>query len=325
MIGAGDLIALVTFDGQVYANQAVTRERLGRPPEAAHALTAALAHWLRRRHVWLVVEGRRIQGIATARALASPEAWEIDTLVDAGEASGGEGGADGVVRALLEQAQAEAQRSGVRHLLMRVPAGAPAEAEAVRAGFARALRERLWRADAPYADLDAADADEAGFTGGFRVREATPADEHGRFLLYCRALPVEARSALAMTLEEWRATREEHWLGRHPRELVAEREDRIAGAARIAGGGGQVRLELLATAEAAGAARVLLDATGQLCAREDVDVVLALAPLALGAVEAELLGGGFEPAEEYVLLSRRIAQPVEEAVTVGAGVVLSGG
>ena len=321
MIGPGDLIALVTFDGQVYANQAVTRERLGRPPEAAHALTAALVHWLRRRHVWLVVEGRRIQGIATARALASPEAWEIDTLVDAGEASKAERDAGGVVRALLGQAQAEAQRSGVRLLLMRVPAGAPAEAEAVRAGFARALRERLWRADPPYADRDAGDAAADAHEGGFRVREATPADEHGRFLLYCRALPVEARSALAMTLEEWRATREEHWLGRHPRELVAEREDRFSGAARIAAGGGQVRLELLA--EAAGAARALLGATGRLSAREDV--VLALAPLALGAVEAELLDGGFEPAEEYVLLSRRMAQPVAEAVTVGAGVVLSGG
>ena len=40
------------------------------------------------------------------------------------------------------------------------------------------------------------------------MREAIPADAHGRFLLYCRALSVEARSALAMTLEEWRATRD---------------------------------------------------------------------------------------------------------------------
>ena len=323
MIGPGDLIALVTFDGQVYANQAVTRERLGRPPEAAHALTAALAHWLRRRHVWIVVEGRRIQGIATARALAGPQAWEIDTLVDAGEASKGGGGVDGVVRALLEQAQAEAQRSGVRHLLMRVAAGAPAEAEAVRAGFARALRERLWRADAPYADLAAGDAAGDADGAGISVREAIPADAHGRFLLYCRALSVEARSALAMTLEEWRATREVHWLGRHPRELVAAREDRIVGAARIAAGGGQARLDLLATAEAAGAARALLAAAGGLCARDEA--VLALAPLAMGAAQAELLEAGFEPAEEYVLLSRRVAQPVEEAVRVGTGVVLSGG
>lgn len=50
MIGPHDLIAFVTFDGHVVANQAVTRERVGRPPEPAHPLKAALAHWLRRRH-----------------------------------------------------------------------------------------------------------------------------------------------------------------------------------------------------------------------------------------------------------------------------------
>ena len=320
MIGPGDLIALVTFDGQVYANQAVTRERLGRPPEAAHALTAALAHWLRRRHVWLVVEGRRIQGIATARALASAQAWEIDTLVDAGEAAGSGARPDGIVRELLEQAEAEARRSGVRSLLLRVPAGAPAETEAVRAGFTRALRERLWQADAPRAGVESsAGADGAGFT----VREATAADEHARFLLYCRALPVEARSALAMTLEEWRATREERWLGRHARELVAKHGGQIVGAARIAIGGGQAQLDLLATAEASGAVRALLAAAGRLCARDEA--MLALAPLAMGAAQAELLEAGFEPEAEYILLSRRIARPVEEPLAVRAGVVPSGG
>ncbi len=319
MIGPGELIALVTFDGQVYANQAVTRERLGQPPEAAHALTAALAHWLGRRHVWLVIEGRRIQGIATARALAGPRAWEIDTLVDAGEASQDESSASAVVRTLLEQAQAEAQRSGVSRLLMRVPAGAPAEAEAVRAGFVRALRERLWRADALHAIPEAI----APGSPAIAVREATAADEHGQFLLYCRALPMEARQAIAMTLEEWRATREERWLGRHPHELVAEREDQIVGSARIASDGGVTQLELLATAEAAGTTRALLAAAARLGAREEA--ALALAPLEAGAVETELRDAGFEPQEEYVLLSRRIARPVEETVTAGAGVAFSGG
>jgi len=319
VIGPGDLIALVTFDGQVYANQAVTRERLGREPEAAHALTAALTHWLRRRHVWLVVEGRRIQGIATARVLAGPEAWEIDTLVNAGEAPAGEARPAGIVQALLEQAEAEARRSGVRSLLLRVPTGAPADAEAVRAGFTRALRERLWRADALRSDPAEGRADLEGVTG-FTVREARAADEHGRFLLYCQALPVEARSALAMTLEEWRVTREDHWLGRHPRELVAEHEGQIVGAARIASGGGRAQLDLLATAEAGGAVRALLAAAGRLCTPGEP--VLALA---MGVAQTELLEAGFEPEAEYVLLCRRVARPVKEPLTVSAGIVVSGG
>ena len=42
MIGPGDLIALVTFEGAVYPNLAITRERLGKPQQAPHALAAAL-------------------------------------------------------------------------------------------------------------------------------------------------------------------------------------------------------------------------------------------------------------------------------------------
>ena len=155
------------------------------------------------------------------------------------------------------------------------------------------------------------------------MREATAADEHARFLLYCRALPVEARSALAMTIEEWRATREDHWLGRHPRALVAEAAGQVIGSARLASGGGQAQLDLLVTAEAGDAARALLEAAGRLCGRGEA--TLALAPLALTAVQTELLAAGFEPETEYVLLSRRIARPVEESLTVSAGVVLSGG
>jgi hypothetical protein len=315
VIGPGDLIALVTFDGQVYANQAVTRERLGRPPEAAHGLTSALAHWLRRQHLWLEVEGRRIQGIATARPLSSPRAWEIDTLLDAAEPEPGGDDEPSVVRSLLEQAQTEAQRAGVSQLLLRVPAGAPAEAEAVRAGFTRALGERLWRAE-PLRDLAVGD-------GALEVREATAADEQGRFQLYCRALPVKARSAIAMTQDEWRATREDQWLGRHSAAFVAESGGRIVGSARLGAAGGRAQLELLTLPDAPGATRALLAAAAPLCERGQP--LLALTPLDAGAAGHELLKAGFEPVEEFVVLSRRVERPVEETLTVGAGVAFSGG
>ena len=65
-----DLVALVSFDGEVYENQAVTREGLGKPPAAPHALTATIQRWLGRgRQVWIDVRGRQIHGIATARPL----------------------------------------------------------------------------------------------------------------------------------------------------------------------------------------------------------------------------------------------------------------
>ena len=308
MIGPGDLIALVTFEGTVYPNLAVTRERLGRPQQAPHALGAALAHWLRRRHLWLEVRGRQIHGIATARPLAGPSAWQIDTLIDAGD------GAHAVLRPLLEQAQAEALRAGAGKLLLRMPAGVDdALAEVRAAGFKPALAERLWHAPARTAA--------AGSAAQERVREAGEADWFGRFQLYNQALPVEARRAIALTYEEWRATLEEQWLSRRHHDFVAIDEQRVGGALRLGHSQGGAQLELLATSREAAAA-LLREAQSQ---REPDEPLLALAPQGVTAVESALADAGFEPREEYLLLSRRLQRPVEETVTAGAGIAVPSG
>src|SRR5688500_3779937 len=41
-----DLVALVTFDGEIYENQAVPREHLVRPSAAPRPLGAAIEQWL---------------------------------------------------------------------------------------------------------------------------------------------------------------------------------------------------------------------------------------------------------------------------------------
>ncbi|MYE32012.1 MAG: hypothetical protein F4X80_05030 [Chloroflexi bacterium] len=311
MIGPNDLIAFVTFDGHVYANQAVTRERLGQPPESAHALKAALAHWMRRRHVWLEVEGRRIQGIATARPLAAPTAWEIDTLVDASDP----GAEETVVRSLLQQAQQDALDDEVTHLLVRLRANAPAVVGAMRAGFTQALGEQLWRAPV-LRGLAVANR-------AITVEMASDADEHDLFMLYNRAVPVSARSAIAMTHREWRATREDHWLSRRSTSFVARAEGQIIGSARIAAARDRTNIELLTAPEASGAAGALLAAVAPLCKRGQP--VLALAPAVAGSAASELRASGFEPDEEFAVLSKRMARPVEETVTVSAGVAVPGG
>ena len=311
MIGPSDLIAFVTFDGHVYANQAVTRERLGRPPEPAHALKAALAHWLRRRHVWLEVEGRHIEGIATARPLSAPTAREIDTLVDAGDP----GAEATVVRSLLQQAQEDALRDEVTHLLLRLRSNAPAVVGALRAGFTQALGEQLWRAPV-LRGLAAHDH-------SISVEEATDADEHDLFMLYCRAVPVTARAAIAMTQREWLATREDHWLGRRSLALIARSQGQVAGMARLSTSHGSTHIELLAAPDAPGVTGALLAAAAPRC--PSGQPVLVLTPALAGPTAGELRATGFEPDEEYVVLSKRIARPVEETVTVGAGVAVSGG
>ena len=309
MIGLGDLVAVAAFDGRAHANQAVTRERLGEPPEPARALLAALAHSTRRRRVWLEVEGRRLRGIATARPLSGPGAWEIDTLADAGEAA-----AD-AVRSLLSRARSDARRDGATHLLVRLRADASAFADALRAGFERARAEQLWRAASPPAPPVVA--------ASITVNEATDADEHDLFMLHNRALPVAARAAVAMTQAEWRATREPHGAGRGTASLVARAGDRVVGSARVAASRGRTHIELLTMPDAAGAASALLAAAAPRCTRGRL--VLVLASASGGAAGGELRAAGFEPAGEYVVLGHRIARPVSEAVTVGAGVAAAGG
>ncbi|MDA0366086.1 MAG: hypothetical protein O2843_09535, partial [Chloroflexi bacterium] len=110
-----DLVALVTFDGEVRENRAVTREALGREPEAPRPLSAALEQWLGLgRQTWVTVQGRSVQGIATARDLSAKSAWIIDTLIDADR----EDAAGDVLRDLLRQAAVAAERARVTHILL---------------------------------------------------------------------------------------------------------------------------------------------------------------------------------------------------------------
>ncbi|MDA1002797.1 MAG: hypothetical protein O3B31_05540 [Chloroflexi bacterium] len=312
-----DLVALVTFDGEVRENRAVTREALGREPEAPRPLSAALEQWLGLgRQTWVTVQGRSVQGIATARDLSAKSAWIIDTLIDADR----EDAAGDVLRDLLRQAAVAAERARVTHILLRTPADSPAIEAALRAGFVGALHERVWRGRTfdPAAASDRAGASTSG-DPAVAVRPATDADTLALFQLYSRALPIEARQALAMTLDEWQALRERRWCA-HGSELVAVANDRVVGALRFGDERAQIELTLEPEAHAAAAGHALLDAT---CAALDGERgALALVPMTAAASEHVLRERGFAPDGEYVLLSRRVARPVRSAVPARAGVAI---
>ena len=323
-----DLVALVTFDGEVAENQAVTRDRLGRPPEAPHPLSAAIEHWLGRgRHTWVSLRGRQLRGIATARELmprssgvgrlrrspARGRAWEIDALIDAdvdwiaGETS--------VLADLLRQAGAAAAGDGVSHVLLRTRWDSPAAREAQRAGFRFAHLERLWTGTL------GPDGEAGEMAANIAVREACDADEMGLFQLYNRATPVETRAVLAMTLDEYRALRERRWAGRRPTVLVATAEGRLAGSLRYNGGSELAQFDLLADPGSAGAAGALLDVATALHGAGVVTLVDASA----GAVESLLRRRGLEPSEDYALLCRRSMQPLSETVPARSAVLPTGG
>ncbi|MGE0228383.1 MAG: hypothetical protein AB7I38_09280 [Dehalococcoidia bacterium] len=296
-----DLVALMSFDGEVFENQAVTREALGKPSSPPHALAATVQQWLGRgRRVWIDVRGRQIHGIATARPLASDDAWEIDTLVDAGADE------DGVVGGLLAQASEAALEDGVARILLRVRDEAPALREMQRAGFVHALDEELWVLDRP-----ARSPHDAGREG---VRAVAEADLHALFQLYGRTLPVGARQALGMTYDEWCAVQERRWLGRGSVELVATEDDRARGVVQAAPHG---QLTLLVEPGCERHADGLYAAAVD--AFEDAARVLALQPAGSGTPSAFLRNLGFQPRERYVLLVKRLSQPIFEAIPTAAG------
>jgi len=298
-----DLVALVTFDGEVYENQAVTRVRLARPTAAPHPLNAAIEQWLGgRRRTWIDVRGRQINGIATARELSSSRAWVIDTLVDAST-----GPEQGVVAALLRQVIEAATQHRVTHVLFRTAAHGPASDAALRAGFKPALSEQLWSGTLPVRD--------APSPRQATVREIGDEDAFALFRLYNRAFPLEGRQALALTLDQWRDIQDRRWLGRGSREYVAadstsgtNAADGARAALRVAHAGETGQFDLLADAGGMDGAAALLDVAAERLAA--VSRVLALVPRCAAPLEQLLRERGLHPEAEYTLLSRQTAKPV---------------
>ena len=68
-----DLVALVSYDGHVYANQAMTLERIG-TPDSPHPLETAFEQWFSfatGRHTWISVKGPTLRGLISARKRGS--------------------------------------------------------------------------------------------------------------------------------------------------------------------------------------------------------------------------------------------------------------
>jgi hypothetical protein len=302
-----DLVALVTFDEDVRENLAVTRERLAQGNNAPMPLAAAIEQWLHLgRRTWVNVAGRQIRGIATARELSARHAWEIDTLIEADDRLGRE-----VLEDLLRQAIVAAQDAEVTHLLLRTPEDSLAAAAAPRAGFSSVYAERLWTGRL---------APTSTTTHG--VREWGEEDAFAQFQVYSRAVPIAARQAMAMTVDEWTATRDRHWQERGDGALLVESQGRVVGSARYARGSGQ--FTLVAEPDAAAPTDALLAAVARRLGEADRHMALVASS---GATEdAALRRAGLTCAPgAYALFCKRLMHPVREETYARAGIPLTGG
>ena len=200
-----DLVALVSYDGRVYANQAMTRDRIG-TQDSPHPLETALEQWFSfatGRHTCVSVKGATLRGLVSARKRGNKQAWEIDCLIDATEGDGS------VLMSLLDQITAAAGRSGAMKLFVRLPAASAIEGDAARCGFLPYVREQVYRravgADVAHAVPTA-------------LRRREKADPYPVFRLYSSAVPPEVRRVEGMTFGEWTASQEA--LGRATQYVV---------------------------------------------------------------------------------------------------------
>lgn len=299
-----DLVALVAYDGRVYPNESVTRDRVG-TETSAHPLEAALEQWFSfatGRHTWISVKGATLRGLISARQRGTRAAWEIDCLIDAAEDD------PNVLLSLLDQVASDAGRAGAEKVFLRVASSSDVLKRACSAGFFAYLTERLLVARGPR-EAGAHEGREASAPGsGQTLRRWSRADAYATFQLYNRWTAEPVRRIEAATFREWLASRERVSPPRSTRQSVIEREGRIVGWLRTAAVGEVGRFDLMADPSAPELLDAVIDAA--LTRLGGQSALLSLLPDFAGGLRERLERRGFEEQGEFVVLARRTAQPV---------------
>lgn len=159
---------------------------------------AALLRWSlsasRTQQALVSIDRRRIAGVAVLRARCGRRAWEVAHLYAS---------PDGLphVRDLLESSVGYVAQRGGERVFLRVLYRSPVQDVARQAGFTPCYVEEVFfleRSMSASADMP-----------GLPMRPMTTADLHGLFRLYNATVPVNARSMVGLTLDQWADAREQ--------------------------------------------------------------------------------------------------------------------
>ncbi|HUS81784.1 MAG TPA: hypothetical protein VM013_00830 [Dehalococcoidia bacterium] len=292
-----DLVALVSFDGRVYPNEAKTRARIGKTDAAPHPLERALEQWFSFAtgcHTWISVKGATLRGLVSARRRGSGAAWELDCLINAAEDD------DSICLGLLDQSLKDAARSSVEKVFLRLSQQSSVLPLARRLGFCAYQHETLLSAAElrilPH-DLDALP----------RFRKVTRSDEYALFELYNASVPDHVRQAEAATFGEWKAAQDRSWLIGRVSQQLAERDGRVIAWFRSATDTDSAHFDLLIH-PAEPAREALIDAAlGRLAGKP----VLTLVPGTASGLIQSLLRHGFDRGPEFASLVMRTAVAVK--------------
>ncbi|MHB8577870.1 MAG: hypothetical protein ACYDCQ_21365, partial [Dehalococcoidia bacterium] len=291
----------------VYPNEAHTWDRLGRRSEGPNLLENAIEQWFpfaTGRHTWISIQGQTIRGVVSARGRGSRLAWEVDCLIVADEE------AEPVLAALLEQLTRGAAAAKVLRIFLRVRAESALIEAARRHGFVPITPEFLLRFNGETPAI--------GPASDVVIRPRDRGDGFALFRLYNAVTPPEVRWLEAATYAEWIAAQEKRGGGRGRLDVVAELDGQIVAWVRAVQDDQIGRLDLLASPEASAQLPSLLSAA--LAALGSRRPAFCLAAAHAHGLAAFLQDAGFEQAEEYMSLVKRVAIPIHEAKPVRAAV-----
>ena len=283
-----DIVALISFDGRVYPNEAKPLDRLGLGSDKPHVLETALEQWFSfatGKHTWVSVHGATIRGLISARPRTKRTAWEIEVLINTTDD-------DSVWQSLFTRMLSGIGKHGAERIFLRVHLDSPVREAARAAGFFAYAEETLRRRPAlpppPKSDLP--------------VRRKRKSEALGVFQLYSREMPANVRAIEGATFREWQAAQEK-WGGRFS-DLVAE-EDAIIGAWTRVVLGQVNRLAALSDRSYDDIVSAALQIVGEREAH-------CLAPRHAPALVSALDRLGFEPAGEFCAMAKRLAKPAAE-------------
>jgi len=296
-----DLVALFSFDGRVYPNEAKPFDRLGLD-ERARPLEEALEQWFffaTGKQTYVNVRGATIRGLINARPRGKRTAWEVEALIDADDDKG-------VVSSLFSRMLSGIGKGGAERVFIRLDARSAIVHAAREAGFFAYQPQILYK-------LTGRSREKAQEVG---LRPKSRQDLHGIFQLYMHAVPATVRAIEGATFKEWQAALEP-WGGR-TKDLVLEEEGAIAAWARVQSGQ-TGRLSVLSTSRSASLDEVIAAAVARL---SKSDVVLTLVPEQDPGMASAFERQGFQQAGGYLMMAKRLTRTVQELVPETAGVTV---
>jgi hypothetical protein len=303
-----DLVALVSFDGRVYPNEAKTRDRLGREESSPSPLESALEQWFSfatGRQTWISVRGSTLRGLISARRRSSSAAWEVDCLINAADE-------ESVCMSLLDRVSEEAGRSGAEKIFLRLAVESPVVPTARRAGFVPYVVENRYAHQGPVSAERSDGKARQGRAGAtLPLRRRSRADAYALFQLYNVAVPESVRRVEAATFAEWLAVQERHWLARRSTQLVLERDGVLGAWVRAAADGDIGRFDLLVHPRELDLLEPLLMAA--LARLSSQGMLLTLVPEYQEPLARLLKRLGFERQGQYVVMTKRTVALVKAA------------